>query len=222
MYILGLMGATRRLDTYSASTSWQPLYITMLIGGITIMIGVVLQLAQILASVIERKRLVDATGDPWNGRSLEWAVPSPPPDYNFTMTPTVSTRDAFWELKRVGIPKPEYEDIHVVKNTSAGIWISIFAFLVGFGFVWEITWLWIAGIAAIIVSIMVKAFSENTEYTLTASEVKAKEEERLKQVPKAPPAAEADPDEDMGVWDLVKWIAAYGLDVVRRKRWRKL
>jgi len=222
MYILGLMGATRRLDTYSASTGWQPMYITMLIGGLIIMVGVGLQLAQILASVIERKRLADTTGDPWNGRSLEWAVPSPPPDYNFTMIPMVTTRDAFWELKQRGLGKPQYEDIQVVKNTAAGIWISLFAFIMGFGFVWQITWMWVVGLVAIIVSIMVKAFMEDTEYTIPAAEVKKMHEERLKRVPKAPSAAAADPDEDMGVWDLVKWLVAFALDIVRRKRWRKL
>ena len=222
MYILGLMGTTRRLDTYSASTGWQPLYITMLIGGLVIMVGVVLQLAQILASVIERKRLVDATGDPWNGRSLEWATASPPPDYNFTMTPVVTTREAFWQMKLEGIKAPEYEDIQVVKNTAAGFWISVFAFTAGFGFVWEITWVWVASLVAIIVSIMVRSFTENTEYTLKASEVRAREEERLKVAPKAPSAEEADPANDMGVWDLVKWLVAFGLDFVRRKQWRKL
>jgi cytochrome o ubiquinol oxidase subunit 1 len=88
MYILGMMGATRRLDHYDASTGWHPFYVLMLIGGIVIMIGVALQLAQIIASVIERKRLVDTTGDPWDGRTLEWAVPSPAPSYNFTKIPT--------------------------------------------------------------------------------------------------------------------------------------
>ena len=79
MYILGLMGATRRLDHYDASTGWQPLFILMFIGGLVIAVGVALQLAQILASVIQKNRLRDTTGDPWDGRSMEWAVPSPPP-----------------------------------------------------------------------------------------------------------------------------------------------
>ncbi len=221
MMILGLMGATRRLDHYDASTGWQPLYITMLIGGLLIASGVGLQLAQILASIIERKRLADTTGDPWNGRSLEWSTASPPPAYNISKIPTVTTRDAFWEMKQKGQGEPAYEDIHVVKNTAAGIYISIFAFLAGFGFVWNIVWLWVASLIAIIVSIVVRSFTEDTEYTVTAAEVKALEEERLKHVPDAPPASVSDPDEDMGVWDLVKWLMAFALDIVRRKRWRK-
>jgi cytochrome o ubiquinol oxidase subunit 1 len=222
MYILGLMGATRRLDHYDVATGWQPLYIVMLIGGLTIAIGVALQLAQILASFIERKRLVDATGDPWNGRSLEWSTASPPPAYNITKIPTVSTRDAWWEMKQKGLPKPQFEDIQVVKNTSAGIWISLFAFLAGFGFVWDIKWLWLVSLVAVVVSIVTKAFNEDSEYTLTAAEVKKLEEERRKHTPKAPSAAAADPEADMSVWELVKWLIAFALDVVRRRRWRKL
>jgi cytochrome o ubiquinol oxidase subunit 1 len=222
MYILGIMGATRRLDHYDASTGWHPFYVLMLIGGIVIMMGVALQLAQILASVIERKRLVDTTGDPWDGRTLEWAVPSPAPSYNFTKIPTVSTRDAFWEVKQKGLNKPAYEDIQVVKNTSAGIWIALFAFLAGFGFVWEITWLVVASLVAVVVAIVVKAFNEDSEYTIPAAEVKKLEEARLKHVPEAPLARAVDEAEDMGVWDLVKWLVAFSLDFVRRKRWRKL
>jgi len=222
MYILGLMGATRRLDHYDASTGWQPLYVVMLIGGLTIAIGVALQLAQILASVIERKRLADTTGDPWDGRTLEWSTASPVPEYNFTHIPTVSTRDAFWEMKKKALAKQKFEDIHAVKNTSAGVWISAFAFLAGFGFVWEITWLWVVSLAAIVISIVMKAFNEDSEYVIPAADVKKMEAERLAHKPKAPTAAEADSAEDMSVWELVKWLMAYAMEVVRTKRWRKL
>lgn len=221
MYILGLMGATRRLDHYDASTGWQPFYILMLIGGIVIMIGVALQLAQIVASLIEKKRLADTTGDPWDGRSLEWATASPPAAYNFTVIPKVTTRDAFWEMKQKGLPKPAYEDIHIPKNTASGIYISIFAFLAGFGFVWEMVWLWVVSLVAIIVCVVTRTFNEDSEYTLTAAEVKKLEEERAKQTPKPPASSAKDDGEEMGVWDFVKVSVAFGLDVIRKKRWRK-
>jgi cytochrome o ubiquinol oxidase subunit 1 len=224
MYILGLMGATRRLDHYDSSTGWQPLYITMLIGGLIIMVGVGLQLAQILASIIQKKRLADTTGDPWDGRSLEWAAASPPPFYNFTVIPTVTTRDAFWDMKRQGLPKPAYEDIHIPKNTAAGIYIAAFAFLASFGFVWEIGWLIVASLLALIVTVVKRAFTENTEYTITAAEVKKLEEARRKKDAAAhasKPSQTDDPEEEeMSVWDLVKYLLAFGLDIVRRKRWR--
>jgi cytochrome o ubiquinol oxidase subunit I len=220
MYILGIMGAPRRLDSYDAATGWQPLYILMLIGGIIIAIGVLLQLAQILASFIEKKRLVDTTGDPWNGRSLEWAAASPPQFYNFTTIPTATTRDAFWAMKRKGLPSPSYEDIHIPKNTAAGIYIAAFAFLAGFGFVWEIGWLVVVSLVAMVVTIMKRAFTEHTEYTLTAAEVKALEEKRHKHALKAPTAEEADPAQDMSLWKLIKVVVLWIFDVLKNRRWR--
>jgi len=222
MYIMGLMGATRRLDHYDAATGWQPFYILMLIGGLVIAVGVALQLAQILASVIEKKRLVDTTGDPWNGRSLEWATASPPAPYNFTVIPAVTSRDAFWEMKRQGLPAPAYEDIHIPKNTAAGIYISIFSFLAGFGFVWEIVWLWVVSLLAIVICIIVRTFNDNTEYTITAAEVRKLEEDRLAQTPQPAPAQPgAADDEEMGVWGLVKYVVAFALNLIKTQGWRK-
>ena len=89
MYVLGIMGATRRLDHYDPSTGWQPLYIMMFIGGLVIALGVALQLAQIIASIIQKRQLA-TTGDPWDGRTLEWATSGPPPG-GFSMV-TVQSR----------------------------------------------------------------------------------------------------------------------------------
>jgi cytochrome o ubiquinol oxidase subunit 1 len=220
MYTLGLMGATRRLDHYDVATGWQPLYITMLIGGIVIMIGVALQLVQIIASFIQKRRLADTTGDPWDGRSLEWATASPPAFYNFTVIPRVTSRDAFWQMKQDGLPKPKYEDIHIPKNTASGIYISIFAFLAGFGFVWEIVWLWVVSLVAIIVCVIARTFNEDSEYTLTAAEVKRLEEARMKQLAAAGPVKPADHDEDMGLWEFIKVVLTWAWSVVKERRWR--
>jgi cytochrome o ubiquinol oxidase subunit 1 len=223
MYVLGFMGATRRLDHYDSSTGWQPLFVLMLMGGIVIAIGVALQLAQILASFIQKKHLVDTTGDPWDGRTLEWATSSPPPFYNFTVIPEVTTRDAFLEMKQNGIPKPAYEDIHMPKNTAAGIYIAIFAFLVGFAFVWEIVWLAVVSIIGIIVVFIIRGFDEHSEYTLTAAEVQKIEETRMKHTP-APAQSHGEHDddaEDMSLWELIKVIYSFVWDVIRNKRWRK-
>jgi cytochrome o ubiquinol oxidase subunit 1 len=100
LYILGLMGASRRLDHYDASLGWQPLFIIASFGFLIICLGAGLQLLQIIVSVIQRKENMDVSGDPWNGRNLEWATSSPPPAYNFAIIPKVETRDAFWEMKQ--------------------------------------------------------------------------------------------------------------------------
>ncbi len=221
MYVLGLMGATRRLDHYDKSTGWQPLFILMLVGGIVIAVGVVLQLAQILATFMQKKRLRDTTGDPWDGRSLEWSVASPPPFYNFTVIPAVATRDVYFDMKQRGLPKPTYEDIHIPKNTAAGIYIAGFAFLVGFAFVWEIVWLAVVGIIGIITVFVIRGFKEDSEYTLTAAEVQKLEEARIKNAKAAATGVNNDNDEDMGLWQLIKTVLAFFMDVLRNKRWRQ-
>ncbi len=221
MYVLGFMGATRRLDHYDASTGWQPLFVTMLLGGIVIMIGVALQLAQILASFIQKNRLRDTTGDPWGGRTLEWATVSSPQFYNFTSIPKVTTRDAFWEMKRHGLPKTTYEDIHMPVNTAAGIYIAIFAFLVGFAFVWEINWLALVSFFGILVVFVRRTFDEKTEYIIPAAEVKKLEEARLDK-DKAEFSKKVNPDEeDMGLRELIAIVYKFLLNIVRQKRWRK-
>jgi cytochrome o ubiquinol oxidase subunit 1 len=219
MYVLGIMGATRRLDHYDAPTGYQPLFIMMLIGGIIIAIGVALQLAQILASVIERKRLRDTTGDPWDGRTLEWAVPSPAPFYNFTTIPAVTSVDAFLEMKTRGLSAPTYEDIRVPKNIAAGIYIAGLAFVAGFAFVWQIVWLAVVAIIGIIVVFVVRTFNDDTEYTLLASEIKKIDETRQKKL-QADSTRKSYDTEDMGVWNLARIVLTFGRDVLKEKRWR--
>jgi cytochrome o ubiquinol oxidase subunit 1 len=220
MYILGLMGATRRLDHYDASTGWQPLFISMFIGGLVIATGVALQLAQILASVLQKHRLRDETGDPWDGRTLEWAVASRPPYYNFTVIPQVATRDAFLDMKSHGTIKTVYEDIVIPKNTAAGIYIAIFAFLAGFGFVWHIYWLVVVSLIGIIVVFIVRGFNDETEYTLTAAEVQKLEAARIAKAKKAVPGKYDHTDEDMGLWELIRIVFQFVVDIIRNRRWR--
>ncbi len=220
MYVLGLMGATRRLDHYDASTGWQPLFILMLLGGLVIATGVALQLAQILASFIQKNRLRDTSGDPWDGRTLEWATPSPPQSYNYAAIPHVSSRDAFWEMKQRGMPKPTYEDIHVPRNTAAGIYIAAFGTLACFGFVWNIIWLVVVSIIGIIATLIIRTYDEDTEYVLSAAEVQHLEEARIKKARAEGPVKEYDSDEDMGLRELLAVIITFVIDVIRNKRWR--
>lgn len=178
LYILGFMGATRRLDHYTDPT-WQPFFIIAGIGSLIIMCGAALQVLQIIVSIKRRKQLQDVTGDPWNGRTLEWATASPPPSYNFAVIPEVKSRDAFWEMKKdESSSTPVYKDFHMPKNTPMGIYISGFIFLIGFGFVWHIIWLVVLGLIGAISCFIIRAFDENTEYVITAAEVEKMEKER--------------------------------------------
>ena len=101
LYALGLMGMTRRLQ-HIADPSWQPLLLVAEAGAIVIFLGILCQIAQLYVSIRTREHRLDLTGDPWNGRTLEWSTSSPPPAYNFAVLPKVETIDAFWHMKRTG------------------------------------------------------------------------------------------------------------------------
>jgi cytochrome o ubiquinol oxidase subunit 1 len=178
LYILGLMGATRRLDHYDASLGWQPLFIVAAIGVGIIGIGITLQVIQLLASVLLRETSVDKTGDPWNGRTLEWSIAQPVPVYNYARIPVVSERDAFWaekQSKDTNINRAKYEDIILPKNTPFPLIIAGFAFLTGFCIIWHIYWLALIGLLSVITSIIIRTSDENTEYVITAEQVKKME-----------------------------------------------
>ena len=173
LYILGLMGATRRLDHYPAYTGWQPLFIVAGVGVFIIALAVLFQFIQLIVSYRKRNDNIDITGDPWDGRTLEWSTSSPPPFFNFAILPEVSNRDDFWEKKQRGLNSnnKEYTDIEIVKNTPIAMYIGSAACLFGFSAVWHIWWLLILSLIAVIVFIMIRTTDEETEYILTASKV---------------------------------------------------
>lgn len=174
LYALGLMGATRRLDGYDASLGWQWLFIVAGVGAAVIMAGVALQLLQVAVSIRQRKKLRDTTGDPWNGRTLEWSTPSPAPFYNFAVDPVVDDRDPFWKQKQLGIaqrPAQAYRDIHLPKNSAMGMVIAGWAFLFGFAVIWHIWWLALVCLIGAIASIIIRANQQDTEYTIPAAEI---------------------------------------------------
>jgi cytochrome o ubiquinol oxidase subunit 1 len=178
LYILGLMGATRRLDHYSASLGWQPLFIVAGVGVLVIAAGVFFQLLQLAVSIWQRNERRDLTGDPWNGRTLEWATASPTQEYNFAVLPEVTTRDAFWEMKQTtGLPEAKaYHDIRVPKNSPHPIIIAGFAFLAGFGFIWHIWWLAAIALVGVLATIFTHTLSDDDgERVIPAAEVAATE-----------------------------------------------
>jgi cytochrome o ubiquinol oxidase subunit 1 len=189
----------------------------MLIGGLTIAVGVALQIVQIIASFLQKRRLRDTTGDPWDGGTLEWATASPPQFYNFTVIPEVSSRTPFKDIKSHGKLKPKYEDIRIPRNTASGIYISIFAFLVGFGFVWHIVWLAVVSLICIIVCVVRRTFNEDTEYTLTAAEVRKLEEARIARDLTAKKDTESytGSDDDMGLIEFIRIVLTWALSIAR-------
>jgi cytochrome o ubiquinol oxidase subunit 1 len=166
LYILGLMGATRRLNHYGAGLGWQPLFIVAGIGAVIICIGVMTQILQVIVSYLQREQTRDLTGDPWNARTLEWSTASPPPFYNFAVIPNVDDIDAFWKMKHAAKTKQAdavYEPLHLPKNTPCGLIIALFAFFFGFAIIWHIWWLAAVGILGIILTVLIRTTSDHEE-----------------------------------------------------------
>lgn len=173
LYILGLMGAVRRLDNYS-DPAWLPFFIVSGVGVMVVALGVGLFLLQLAYSVWKRKELRDTTGDPYDGRTLEWSVPSPAPHYNFAVIPTVSQRDEWWHRKRTKQPaasREEYVDIRLPKNSSVGLVVGLLACLFGFAVIWHLWWLALMALVGTVVVIVKRSLNDNAEYTITAEEL---------------------------------------------------
>jgi cytochrome o ubiquinol oxidase subunit 1 len=179
LYILGAMGATRRLDYVDASSGWHILFVVAAIGACIIALGLIFQVLQVLVSIRDRK-VNPAGNDPWNGRTLEWSAHSPPPVYNFALIPKVEGRDAFWLQKAAAktghAAALAYEDIEMPRNTGMGVFIAGSAFVFGFGMIWHIWWLAGLGLCAAVALIIARSFDDDIEYVIPASEVARTEE----------------------------------------------
>ena len=184
LYILGMMGMTRRLGQ-SALAEWHPLLMVALFGAVLILCGILTLAVQVVASIRHRHHSLDLTGDPWDARTLEWSTASPPPAYNFAHIPQDVERDAFWDMKQRGIAyrRPaSYSDIYLPKNTCAGLLIGGFSLLLGFGMVWQIWWMAGFGLLGMLATYLVRAFNGNTEYCIPAAEVEKIEAQRYAQL----------------------------------------
>lgn len=173
LYILGFMGMTRRLNHYD-NPDWQPYLIVAFVGMLIIGAGIGFQFLQLLVSYIQRNKNLDVTGDPWNGRTLEWSTSSPPPFYNFAVIPTVKSLDAFWRMKEEGTAddRPaKYSDIHMPKNTGVGVIVGAGSFVFGFALIWQIWWLAAVGLVAMVITIIIRSYDDSTDYYVPAAEV---------------------------------------------------
>lgn len=178
LYMLGFMGATRRLNHYDLSTGWHPLFVVAGIGAFIILIGASIQFFGLFWSIKEREKNWDHTGgDPWNGRSLEWSTRSPPPIYNFAITPVVDQIDPLWAKKRgVGPKQPDqYEDIHLPTNTPMGFYIGVISLLFGIAMTWHIMWLVIVTFAWIVACLIIRLSRIDEHEVITAKEVERME-----------------------------------------------
>ncbi|MDE2154598.1 MAG: cytochrome o ubiquinol oxidase subunit I [Xanthomonadaceae bacterium] len=171
LYVLGLMGVTRRLSHFT-DTSLQIWFIIAACGGLLILLGILAFVMQIYVSIRRRDELA-VGNDPWGGRSLEWSTSSPPPPYNFAFIPLVHERDAWTDMKKHGYQRPleGFNAIHMPKNTGAGVVLAGLGTVFGFAMVWYIWWLAALSFVALIAVAIVHTFDYDRDTHLSAQQV---------------------------------------------------
>ncbi len=179
LYVLGLMGVTRRLR-YFDDPSLQIWFVIAAFGAVLIAIGIGSFLMQLFVSIRKRHSLRDATGDPWQARTLEWSTSSPPPDYNFAFTPVVHDSDAWWDMQQRGYVRPQsgFKAILMPKGTGTGVVLAALSTIFGFAMIWHIWWLAIISFAAILIAALVHTFNYNREFHIPAEQVESVEAAR--------------------------------------------
>src|SRR6202453_1026349 len=176
LYVLCFLGMTRRMQHYDVP-EWHPWTLVAAAGAVLIMVGIILQIVQLVVSIRNRAALVDPTGDPWDGRSLEWATASPPPAFNYAVLPHVSGEDAYWDIKQQARQQtgdgeqPRYDAVEMPRNSPTGFICAFFATIMGFALIWHIWWLVAAGAVGAFATFVVFAWRDEDEYVIPAADV---------------------------------------------------
>ncbi|MBS7543460.1 cytochrome o ubiquinol oxidase subunit I [Ancylobacter oerskovii] len=181
LYVLGLMGVTRRLRVFD-DPSLHIWFIIAAFGAALIACGIASFMIQIGVSILKRDKLRDTTGDPWNARTLEWATSSPPPDYNFAFTPVVHDSDAWWDMKQRGYVRPlsGFKPIHMPRNSGTGPVLAGISFVLGFALIWYIWWLAAVSFVALLAVAIHHTFNYDRDFDIPAEDVVRTEEERTR------------------------------------------
>ncbi|HEX4050717.1 MAG TPA: cbb3-type cytochrome c oxidase subunit I [Steroidobacteraceae bacterium] len=176
-YVLGLEGMTRRLQRYDVA-AWRPWLLLAAVGVLIILAAIVVQVAQLVVSIRTRARRRDLTGDPWNGRNLEWSIASPPPPFNYAVLPHVEKQEPYWDMKQRALeaghlqtPEPGYSPIEMPRNSPTGFICAFFAVVTGFALIWRIWWLVALGLAGAYATFVVFAWRDVEEKVIPADEV---------------------------------------------------
>jgi len=179
IYVLGFMGVTRRISHFD-DPQYQIWFQIAALGAVIIAFGIASFIIQLIVSYRRRDQLRDVSGDPWNGRTLEWATSSPPPEYNFAFTPVVHDSDAWWQMKQHKAKRltDGFLPIHMPKNTGAGIILAGLSTLCGFALIWHMWLLAAVAFAAIVGGAIFHTFNYKRDYHIPADVVARVEEQR--------------------------------------------
>jgi cytochrome o ubiquinol oxidase subunit 1 len=176
LYVVGLMGMTRRMQHYDVP-EWRPWILVSGFGALLVLTGIICQVIQLVVSIRDRESLRDLVGDPWDGRTLEWATSSPPPAYNFAVLPEVDEEETYWTVKQAAARRaalreaPEYVDIEMPRNSPTGFVVAFFSTIMGFALIWQIWWLVAVAFVGSYATFVVFAWRDHDEETIPADEV---------------------------------------------------
>ncbi|WP_137785467.1 cytochrome o ubiquinol oxidase subunit I [Sphingomonas sp. 3P27F8] len=179
IYVVGLMGEPRRVHHFDDPTI-QPYFVIAAVGALIILVGILGFVMSIVMGFVKRHQLADTTGDPWDGRTLEWSTSSPPPDYNFAITPVIHQLDAWYDMKARGYERPceGFRPIHMPRNTGSGVILAGLALVLGFAMVWYMWWLAALSFAGLLVVAVGHTFNFNRDRFIQAEEVASTESKR--------------------------------------------
>ena len=181
LYVLGLMGVTRRVSQFE-DPSLQIWFVIAAFGAALIALGIASFVIQLVVSFFKRDELRVTSGDPWDGRTLEWSTSSPPPDYNFAFTPVVHDHDSWYDMKSRGYERPleGFKPIHMPKNTGTGVVLSAISVVLAFALIWYIWWLAALSFIALIAVSIAHTFNYDRDFFISAETVTATEDARTK------------------------------------------
>ncbi|MEG3084546.1 cytochrome o ubiquinol oxidase subunit I [Sphingomonas sp. PB2P12] len=183
LYVLGLMGVTRRMR-YFDDPNLQIWFVIAAFGAALIAAGIGAFLLQIFVSIRNREALADHSGDPWGGRTLEWATSSPPPEYNFAFTPIVHDLDAWYDMKERKAVRPVsgFKAIHMPSGTGTGVVLAGLSVAFGFAMIWYIWWLAGLTLVGIFATTIFHTFNYKRDFHIPVEDVIASEDARTRQL----------------------------------------
>lgn len=150
-HFLGLMGMPRRVYTYQSGYGLETLNLISSLGTVLIGVGLLILLYNI---VITARKGEPAPADPWDGRTLEWALPTPVPAYNFAQTPLVRGLDTFWLEKMAGnkkvTPAEPVQPIHMPSPSIKPFLFALGLFGAGMGAIFHEQLTWWVSIASLV------------------------------------------------------------------------
>ncbi|WP_422864414.1 cbb3-type cytochrome c oxidase subunit I [Endosaccharibacter trunci] len=191
LYALGLLGLPRRTVEYFQG-AYRPWTLIAAFGALLLLLGLFAVGAWLFVSVRQRDDNRVPAGDPWNGRTLEWSMSAPPPEYNFAVRPRVTGRDQFMRDKLGGMAylRPdEYEDIEIPLGSAVGPLLGIAGILCGFGLTWHIWWMAAGGLLLSIGTVIARSFVRETTRIVPAGEVRLQHEAWLGRLAMERPAS---------------------------------